>query len=147
MNFTSRFCNTLTFEHKYRNALPINETHNYKRKSNRSERYTQILYKNHSQICFSLKSFFLIDLSIEGGLANTTPTGTELQGAKSPLFFKNLYFNTNKIINFIGPPKIWRIEKILLIKLMSNLDSPRYSGVRGFKEDLIFALLSWFKDV
>ena len=123
VNFRWRFCNTLAFEHKYCDALPINETHNYKRKSNKSERYTQILYENHSPICFSLKSFFLIDLSIGGGLANTTPVGTELQGAKAPQFFKNLYFNTNKIINFIGLPKIWRIEKILLIKLMSNLDS------------------------
>ena len=30
--------------------------------------------KHHSPACFSLKSFSLIDLSIEGGLANTTPT-------------------------------------------------------------------------
>ena len=43
----------------------------------------------------------------------TFQQGTELQGGP-PWFFKNFYFNTNKIINFIdsyvniliGPPKI-----------------------------------------
>ena len=34
--------------------------------------HTKILYKNDSLVCFSLKSSSLIDLSIEGGLANAT---------------------------------------------------------------------------
>ena len=54
--------------------MPINEAQNYKRKTNKNERYTQILYENHSVVCFSLKSFSLTDLSIGGGLANATPT-------------------------------------------------------------------------
>ena len=74
VNFKSRFCNELAIEHKYSNSLPINEAHNYKRKINKSERYTQILYENHSPVYFSLKSFSLIDLSIGGRLANGTPT-------------------------------------------------------------------------
>ena len=35
--------------------------------------YTQILYKNHSPVCFSLKSFSLTSLSIGGGLVDATP--------------------------------------------------------------------------
>ena len=35
MNFRQRFCNALAVEHKYSNSLPINEAHNYKRKSNK----------------------------------------------------------------------------------------------------------------
>ena len=72
VNFKPRFCNALAIGHKYSDSLPINEAYNYKRKSNKSERYTQILYENHFPICFTLKSFPLTNLSIGGGLANTT---------------------------------------------------------------------------
>ena len=72
MNFRQRFCNALAIQHKYNDSLPINEAHNYKRKSSKSEKYTQILYKNHSPVYFSLKSFSLTNLSISGGLANAT---------------------------------------------------------------------------
>ena len=74
VNFRPRFCNALAVEYKYSDSLSINEAHNYKRKSSKSEKYTQILYKNHSPVCFSLKSFSLTDLSIEGGLVIATPT-------------------------------------------------------------------------
>ena len=43
VNFKPRFCNAVAIKHKYNDSLPINEAHNYERKSNRSERYTQIL--------------------------------------------------------------------------------------------------------
>ena len=67
------FCNVIAAEHKYSDSLPVNEAHNYKIKSNKSKRYTQILYENHSLVYFSLKSFSLIDLSIGGGLVDATP--------------------------------------------------------------------------
>ena len=74
VNFRQRFRNALAVDHNTMIHCPLNEAHNYKKESNRIERYTQILYENHSPICFSLKSFSLADLSIEGGLANATPT-------------------------------------------------------------------------
>ena len=74
VNFRQRFRNALAVEHKYNDSLPINKAYNYKKESNRIERYTQILYENHSPVSFSLKSFSLANLIIEGGLANATLT-------------------------------------------------------------------------
>ena len=74
MNFKQRFCNALAVEHKYSNLLPINEARNYKKKRQQKLNvHTNTLRKSLSSQ-FSLKSFFLIDLSIKGDLANTTPT-------------------------------------------------------------------------
>ena len=72
INFKSRFCNALAVEHKYNDSLPINEAHNYKRKAKEVKGTHKYSTKHHSPVCFSLKSFSLIDLSIGGGLANAT---------------------------------------------------------------------------
>ena len=72
-----RFCNTLAVEYKCNTSLPINDAYHYKREDNRNPRYTQLhtnTLRNHYVLLFSLESFSLTDLSIEGGLANATLT-------------------------------------------------------------------------
>ena len=74
MNFRQRFCNALVIEHKYSNSLPINEAYNYKKKRQQKLKvHTNTLRKSLSSQ-FSLNSFSLTNLSIVGGLANTTAT-------------------------------------------------------------------------
>jgi len=69
-----RFCNALAIEHKCNTSLP-NEAYNYKREDNKNPRYPQLhtnTLRNHFVLIFSLESFSLTDLSIRGGLVDTT---------------------------------------------------------------------------
>ena len=70
-----RFCKALAVEHRCSTSLPINEAYHYKREDNRNIRYTQLdtnTLRNISQLIFSLESFSLTYLSIEGNLADAT---------------------------------------------------------------------------
>lgn len=68
VNFRQKFCNALAVEHKCSDSWHIDWALNYNRESTRIPRYdhfyTPILYRNHSPVCFSLKSFSLTNLSI-----------------------------------------------------------------------------------
>ena len=69
-----RFCNALVVKHKCSTSLPIYKAYNYKREDNRNPRWLHTnTLRNHSQLVFSLESFSLTDLSIEGGSADATP--------------------------------------------------------------------------
>ena len=90
-----RFCNALIVEHKCSTSLPINEVYHYKREDNRNPRYAQLhtnTLGNLSQLVFPLESFPLTDLSVGGGLADTTTACYS-----SPLFIFARFSSTEMI--------------------------------------------------